>query len=112
MNVYYEDCRIKVVKSDKGSYDIYSAKVDWQCLWQNMPEALVDGYIASILVCTKGYYKPNVLDVVENEDGTYDLCDKKYGQWVHVDLDRSFANKRISAEFKKRIEKRKRALKG
>ena len=61
----------------------------------------------------KLYYEDFRLQVVENENGTYDLQDKKYGRWIHVGVDKGFADEAISEVLRRRVERRrKRALKG
>lgn len=49
MKVYYEDYRIKVVKNDSDSYDMYDNKYGGRKTWHNGTKEQIDEKIQKIL---------------------------------------------------------------
>lgn len=50
------------------------------------------------------YYETRRYKVTENENGTYDMRDNKYGVWLHQGVDKDTVDKAISEILQRRKE--------
>lgn len=49
MEIYYEDYRIKIIKNESGTYDMYDQKLGGRRTWHNGTKEQIDEKLQSIL---------------------------------------------------------------